>query len=93
MDLSPAINEPLAKRISFHNDFGRNVKLTYGALAQLGTPVKNTSQGLVVLPKGGEPRGRSMAWRDLGEAYREAAVVIAEMGIATPALPWSGKPS
>jgi hypothetical protein len=86
MDLTDAISEPLAKLITFHIDFNRNVKLTYGALAQLGAPATpHTPQGPVVLPNGGEPWSRSMPWRDVDETVRNAAVFISEMGIARAA--------
>jgi hypothetical protein len=86
MDLTRAISEPLAKLIDFHNAFNLNVKFAYGTLAQLNAPVyPNAAQRPVTLSNGGEPWSTSTRWRDLDEAVREAAVFIAEMGIARTA--------
>ncbi len=82
-DLNAAISEPLARIIAFHNSFNRSVKLSFGALELLSAQSGRDERAEAVsLPTGGEPWGRETRWRNLDEPLKDAAVFIAELGIA-----------
>lgn len=83
MNFDDAISEPLARLIDFHNGFNRSIKLSFGALSLLPDRADDMSTGVPVsLPTGSEPWGRETLWRDLEGPLKDAAIFLAELGIA-----------
>ncbi len=86
LDLKAAISEPLARIIAFHNAFNRSVKLSFGALEMLSRQSGCDERAEAVsVPTGSEPWGRETRWRNLDDPLKEAAIFIAELGIARAA--------
>ena len=86
MNLDAVISEPFARLLTLHNAFNRSIKVNFGALALLsnGSTGKGTSEA-VALPTGSEPWGRETRWRNPAEPLRDAAIFLAELGIARAA--------
>lgn len=83
MDIDAAISEPLARHIEFHNTFNTNMKVSFGALALASEQSEEAkAEEAVTLPTGAEPWGRETRWRKLDDRVRDAAVFLAELGIA-----------
>lgn len=86
IEADTATIEPLARPIEFHNAFNRSMKVSFGALALLSEQSKAArSDGLVTLPTGTEPWGRETRGRNLDSRIRDAAIFVAELGIARAA--------
>ncbi|WP_435656023.1 hypothetical protein [Brucella pituitosa] len=84
MNLSRAITEPLVGLIAFHNQFNRNIKFSFGAIAQLQAQARDRPEGPISLPTGGEPWA-AMSWNDIDVMATSAETFIAEMGIVRAA--------
>ena len=85
MNLERAVSEPFIHLLAFHNLFNRNIKFTFGALAELTKPAKQTSaQVMLTLGTGGEPWG-PMKWRTVDADIKNAAVFLSELGLARAA--------
>ena len=86
MEIDTAITEPLARLIEFHNASNRNMKVSFGALALVSEQSETArADKLVTLPTGTEPWGRETRWRNLDRGIRDAAIFVAELGIARAA--------
>jgi hypothetical protein len=86
MEFEAAISEPLARLITFHNAFNRNIKLSFGALALLSEQFSSGNHsGAFELPTGTEPWGRETRWRSLDTPLRDSAIFLSELGIARAA--------
>lgn len=84
MDLSRANSEPVIWLIDFHNQFNRNIKITFGSLAKLDGDAVGAAD-VVELPTGGEPWGTATKWRDLDRRVKDVASFIAELGLVRAA--------
>lgn len=84
MDLSRSISEPLRLLIDFHNQFNRNIKITFGALASLDGSASANAE-VVALPSGPEPWGKTTRWSNLNPRLKDAASFVAELGLARAA--------
>ena len=84
MNLTRAITEPLVGLIAFHNQFNRNIKFSFGAIAHLQAQARARPEGPISLPTGGEPWG-AMSWNDIDVMATSAETFIAEMGIVRAA--------
>lgn len=86
MDLSAAISEPFARLLTFHNGFNRSIKVSFGALSLLSDQrTGGDSSKAVSLPTAGEPWGKATRWRNLDAPVKDAAIFLAELGIARAA--------
>jgi hypothetical protein len=85
VDLSIANSEPFVLFHDFLEEFDRNIKVTYGALALAGQiPPSSTSSagnGLVRLPTEDEPWGTETKWRSLDTVIRNSKLFIAQIGL------------
>lgn len=84
MDLARANSEPLIRLIEFHDQFNRNIKLTFGSLAKLDGDVGGATN-VIELPTGAEPWGSTTRWRNLDQKVKEAASFIAELSLVRAA--------
>lgn len=86
MDLNAAISEPFARLLAFHNSFNRSIKVSFGALSLLSDQrTSGDSSTAVSLPTAGEPWGTTTRWRNLDAPVKDAAIFLAELGIARAA--------
>jgi hypothetical protein len=85
MDLSIANSEPFVIFHDFLEEFDRNIKVTYGALALAGqmppNSVSNAGNGLVRLPTEDEPWGTDTKWRSLDTVVRNSKLFVAQIGL------------
>lgn len=86
MDLDAAISEPFARLLTFHNSFNRSIKVSFGALSFVSDELAS-GDGVraIALPTGSEPWGQTTRWRNLGGPVKDAAIFLAELGIARAA--------
>lgn len=86
MNLNAAISEPFARLLTFHNSFNRSIKVSFGALSRLSDELAG-GDGVqaVALPTGSEPWGQTTRWRNLAGPVKDAAIFLAELGIARTA--------
>lgn len=83
MDIDAAISEPFARLIRFHNSFNRSIKVSFGALSLLSDQLASGSGSQAfALPTGSEPWGQATRWRNLDGPVKDAAIFLAELGIA-----------
>jgi hypothetical protein len=83
VDLSAANSEPFVRLLTFHNSFNRSIKVSFGALSLLSDPCTSGDKSTAVsLPTGGEPWGKATRWSNLDAPIKDAAIFLAELGIA-----------
>ncbi|MEQ8310434.1 MAG: hypothetical protein RIA72_07030 [Sphingopyxis sp.] len=86
MDFDRAISEPFARLLTFHNSFNRSIKVSFGAMSLLSDQrVSGDNSQAFALPTGNEPWGKATHWRDLDGPVKDAAIFLAELGIARAA--------
>ena len=85
MDLSIANSEPFVLFHDFLEEFDRNIKVTYGALALTGQLLPNSTSSagnaLVRLPTGDEPWGTETKWRSLDTVVKNSKLFVAQIGL------------
>jgi hypothetical protein len=86
VDFEAVTSEPFARLLTFHNSFNRSIKVSFGALSLLSDlrASSDRSQALT-LPTGSEPWGQATRWRKLDGPVKDAAIFLAELGIARAA--------
>jgi hypothetical protein len=88
MNLDDARSEPFASLVSFHIQFNRQIKFSFGALAMLQATADAAIRNGDVpfkLPTGNEPWGPATTWRDLDPLISSAEAFISEIGIVRAA--------
>lgn len=85
MDISNANMEPFYRFLRFTEHFNRSIKITYGALQDLGRHSRSSRSltGLIELPTGGEPwgDGHRTKWREIAEFATHAGGFLSHMGL------------
>jgi hypothetical protein len=85
MDLSIANLEPFVVFHDFLEEFDRNIKVTYGALAltrrMSPNSMSNAGNRLVRLPTEDEPWGPDTKWRNLDTVVSNSKLFIAQIGL------------
>jgi len=85
MDLSIANSEPFVLFHDFLEEFDRNIKVTYGALAltrrMSPNSISNAGNRLVRLPTEDEPWGPDTKWRNLDTVVSNSKLFIAQIGL------------
>lgn len=83
MEFDFVITEPFVGLLAFHNSFNRNIKFSFGALSFLSEHgITGDASQAFALPTGTEPWGNATHWRGLDVPVKDAAIFLAEMGIA-----------
>jgi hypothetical protein len=83
VDLDAAINEPFARLLTSHHSFNRSVKVSFGGLSLLSNQLAS-GDGVqaFALPTDSEPWGQTTRWRNLYSPVKDAAIFLADLGIA-----------
>ncbi len=83
MDFNAVISEAFVRLLAFHNSFNRNMKFSFGALSFLAEQRAETDGSRAFdLPTGTEPWGQATHWRGLDAPVKDAAIFLAELGVA-----------
>lgn len=83
MDFDAVISEAFVRLLAFHNSFNRNTKFSFGALSFMAEHRADTEGSHAFdLPTGTEPWGQATHWRGLDSPVKDAAIFLAELGIA-----------
>jgi hypothetical protein len=84
LEIEKANTEPFVRYHRFHEEFGRNVRILFGALeavrrSQAVIPGKGIAA--TILPAGGEPWGAQTVWRDISVFAKSTHQFLSQMGI------------
>ena len=84
MNIDEANTEPFYRFHRFHEEFNRNIKVSYGALELLRKtqPEKNANASqLIRLPTGEEPWGTETKWRSISSQASKSQQFLSQMGL------------